>query len=58
MTAINFEGKHIYCPWSLMNFCREAQYQNKSPPAPYWINTSGNDIISLFAKNSISNQVE
>ncbi|MDD7286404.1 MAG: AAA family ATPase [Succinivibrio sp.] len=48
-----FGDKHIYCPWSLISYCYAATKKDIYEPQPFWVNTSGNDIISLFAKNSI-----
>ena len=40
----NTEG--IYNPWSVLN------YLNRKELAPYWVNTSSNDLIKLILKNS------
>ncbi len=48
-----FGDRHIFCPWSLTNYCDEALHNDDSLPKPFWVNTSGNDIIALFARNSI-----
>nr|VFJ72099.1 MAG: PD-(D/E)XK nuclease superfamily protein [Candidatus Kentron sp. FM]VFJ72260.1 MAG: PD-(D/E)XK nuclease superfamily protein [Candidatus Kentron sp. FM]VFK19257.1 MAG: PD-(D/E)XK nuclease superfamily protein [Candidatus Kentron sp. FM] len=31
----------IYNPWSILNFI----YKQPAPPAPYWVNTSSNDLV-------------
>ena len=49
-----FGNKHIYCPWSMSTFCKNAMHDKLLEPKPYWVNTSGNDIITLFTKYSIS----
>ena len=36
----------IYNPWSVLN------YLNRKELAPYWVNTSSNDLIKLILKNS------
>ena len=48
-----FGDKHIYCPWSLINYCYAATQKDIYAPQQFWVNTSGNDIVSMFAKNSI-----
>ena len=48
-----FGDKHIYCPWSLISYCYAATQKDIYAPQPFWVNTSGNDIVSMFAKNSI-----
>jgi len=48
-----FAGKHIYCPWSLTCYCYEFIGKKDSSPKAFWVNTSGNDIISLFTDNSM-----
>ena len=37
----------IYNPWSIMNYLK-----GEHDPHPYWVDTSGNDIIRLLLKNS------
>ena len=49
-----FGNKHMYCPWSVSNYCSDALSSTNPEPKPYWVNTSGNDIITLFTKYSIS----
>ncbi|MBQ9222009.1 AAA family ATPase, partial [Succinivibrio sp.] len=48
-----FGDKHIYCPWSLISYCYAATQKDIYAPQQFWVNTSGNDIVSMFAKNSI-----
>ena len=47
-----FGHENVYCPWSLMEYCLSVTDGSEEPEA-YWVNTSGNDIITLFTKNSI-----
>ena len=47
-----FGNDYVYCPWSLMEYCLSVTDGSEEPEA-YWVNTSGNDIITLFTKNSI-----
>lgn len=61
-----YDGYHfgkfdIYCPWDVMNYVRDLQYDPDAAPASYWKNTSGNEIIRTFidhAGNSISLKLE
>ena len=48
-----FAGKHIYCPWSLTCYCYDFIRKKDSSPKAFWVNTSGNDIISMFTDNSM-----
>ncbi len=49
-----FGKRHIYCPWSLLNYCRNVMQDPALKPEPYWVNTSGNDLITLYTKDSIT----
>jgi len=50
-----FGDKHVFCPWSVINFCKQAcrEGQHDITPEPYWINTRGNDLITLFTQGSM-----
>ena len=48
-----FGKEHVYCPWSLINYCDKAKYKHDTEPKAFWVNTSGNDIINLYIKNSM-----
>ena len=48
-----FGNKHIYCPWSLISYCYTATQKDIYAPQPFWINTSGNDVINLFIQNNM-----
>ena len=55
-----YDGYHfgdydIYCPWDVMNYLREVQYNPKVKPASYWKNTSDNAIIRSFIDYAGSN---
>ena len=39
-----FGDVNIYNPWSIINFLNRGQLK------PYWVNTSGNDLIKLYLK--------
>ena len=61
-----YDGYHfgdydIYCPWDVMNFIRDLQFDAKAQPASYWKNTSDNAIIRSFidyAGSSITAKME
>ena len=38
----------IYCPWDIMNYLYDLQQNPDISPKPYWMNTSGNDIIRNY----------
>ena len=49
-------GKYdIYCPWDVMNYILDLQYNPKAKPQSYWKNTSDNAIIRSFIDYSGSN---
>lgn len=48
-----FGKQHIFCPWSLISYCNQALHSDNDKPQPFWINTSGNDLITMFTKNSM-----
>ncbi|SPT71846.1 Predicted AAA-ATPase [Anaerobiospirillum thomasii] len=48
-----FGDDYVYCPWSLMEYCAASKRNGSNEPKPFWVNTSGNDIITLYTKNSI-----
>lgn len=43
-----FGDVDVYCPWDVINYCSDRQYDPKLEPQNYWANTSSNDIISHF----------
>ncbi|MBD5527027.1 MAG: AAA family ATPase, partial [Lachnospiraceae bacterium] len=46
-----FGDTDIYCPWDVINYIDLLRSQPDAEPRPFWINTSGNDIIrSLLSK--------
>ena len=52
-----YDGYHfgeydIYCPWDVMNFVRDFQFDATVKPASYWKNTSDNAIIRSFIDQS------
>ena len=47
-----FGNIDIYCPWDVMNYVRDLQYDPSARPAGYWKNTSDNAIIRSFIEHS------
>lgn len=52
-----YDGYHfgkcdVYCPWDVMNYLRELQYNPEASPKSYWKNTSDNAIIRSFIDHS------
>lgn len=44
----HFGAIEVYCPWDVMNYLRDLQYDPAAKPASYWKNTSDNAIIRSF----------
>ena len=61
-----YDGYHfgkfdVYCPWDVMNYVKDLQYDPKAKPLSYWKNTSDNAIIRSFieyAGNTITKKLE
>lgn len=61
-----YDGYHfgtfdVYCPWDVMNYLRDIQYDPNITPMSYWKNTSDNAIIRSFidfAGNNITAKLE
>lgn len=43
-----FGQADVYCPWDVINYCDSHISVPELPPANYWLNTSGNDMIRYF----------
>ncbi|MCU6222887.1 AAA family ATPase, partial [Enterobacter cloacae] len=41
-----FGHENVYCPWSLMKYCAALKQNGSNEPEAFWVNTSGNDIIT------------
>ena len=50
-----FGESDVYCPWDVMNYVRDLQYNPEAEPASYWKNTSDNAIIRFFIDYAGSN---
>ncbi len=48
-----FGNQDVYCPWDIINYVNELRSDPEAEPKPYWMNTSGNDMVRrLIAKAS------
>lgn len=43
-----FGNVDVYCPWDVINYCRDHFNDQNAIPRNYWINTSGNEVINRF----------
>ena len=43
-----FGNVDVYCPWDVINYCRDHLSDSAATPRNYWINTSGNEIVNRF----------
>ena len=55
-----YDGYHfgefdVYCPWDVMNYLRDLQYDPVARPKGYWKNTSDNAVIRSFIDYAGSN---
>lgn len=46
--GFRFGNEEIYCPWDLLNFCRDAVLTGVPQYKDYWANSSANAIIDEF----------
>lgn len=44
----HFGNADVYCPWDVINYIYLLSAEPDALPKPFWINTSGNDIIRNF----------
>ena len=50
-----FGSKDIYCPWDVISAVKKLSVDINCELQPFWINTSGNDIVRRFINNSDRN---
>lgn len=43
-----FGNVEVYCPWDVINYCSDCQFNPQKQPQNYWANTSGNAIMYRF----------
>ncbi|MDO4546935.1 MAG: AAA family ATPase [Clostridia bacterium] len=44
----NFGGEKMYCPWDVLNQCKQLLRDPEAQPGMYWETTSSNDVIRRF----------
>ena len=54
----NFGGQDVYCPWDVINYCSDLRADQTAEPKPYWINTSGNDMLKHLIAESGNGTVQ
>ena len=47
-----FGNADVYCPWDVINYCAKLRADPDAAPRPFWVNTSGNDIILTFLRKT------
>ena len=47
-----FGNKEVYCPWDVLNHCDRIRSEPHAQPENYWINTSSNDAVARFIRES------
>lgn len=47
-----FGNTNVYCPWDVINYCAKLRADPDAAPRPFWVNTSGNDIIRAFLQKA------
>ncbi len=56
-----FGDADIYCPWDVINHVDRLCGEPNATPQPYWINTSGNELVGRFidkADQTTRNEIE
>ncbi len=48
----HFGNADVYCPWDVINYIHLLRSEPEALPRPFWINTSGNDIIRSFVQTA------
>lgn len=47
-----FGNVDVYCPWDVLNYCDSLCDDGEAQPENYWINTSSNDAVKRFIRES------
>ena len=47
-----FGNVEVYCPWDVMNYCVTLLADTNAEPQNYWINTSSNEAVRRFIRES------
>ena len=53
-----FGNTEIYCPWDVIKQCKLLYRDVEAPMQPYWINSSGNDIVKDILSRASANTKE
>ena len=54
----HFADANIYCPWDVINYCKDLRANPNEEPHAYWMNTSGNDIIEKLIREADSSTLK
>ena len=49
-----FGNARVYCPWDVINYCDALRTDPEAKPKNYWSNTSGNEAVRRFIRESDS----
>ncbi len=47
-----FGNAEVYCPWDVLNYCDRIRSAPDAQPENYWINTSSNDAVARFIRET------
>ncbi len=47
-----FGNVEVYCPWDVLNHCDRVRSRPDAQPENYWINTSSNDAVKRFIRET------
>ncbi|MFR8171850.1 MAG: AAA family ATPase [Marvinbryantia sp.] len=47
-----FGNVEVYCPWDVINYCDALRADPDARPKNYWINTSSNEVVRRFIRES------
>ena len=47
-----FGNTKVYCPWDVINYCDALQADPDAQPKNYWLNTSSNEAVQRFIRES------
>lgn len=50
-----FGNTEVYCPWDVICHAKKLRADSEAQPENYWINTSGNDAVRRFIRESDNN---
>ncbi len=53
-----FGNVDVYCPWDVLNYCDSLLDDREARPENYWINTSSNDAVGHFIRESADGMIK